>query len=319
MTTPRTPYPRTEEESMKVMTAPVASPQVRRRGWVVAGAVLAGALLAYAWSAEFVDREIGLTVADSMLGHDAGGTVIAGSLAGALFAVVSGLAGTVTACNVAVFGALPAVAGGAATRRARMRAVLTSLGWFGAGLMGVAAGYGVLAVALGPGMPQLSTATVGSGMPVRLVQSVVVFGLVGLAFGYLGLAALALVPDPFAARPRLRLVVLGVLVGAFLVGRPYPLFFKLLGFAVESGNPAYGALTMMLQAFGTIVVFAALALLLTAGLGERVARWLTHPPRAALAGGVALLLLGAFLVLYWDVRLPARFGYGWFPAAPWNS
>jgi hypothetical protein len=136
-----------------------------------------------------------------------------------------------------------------------------------------------------------------------------------VAFGYLGLAGLGLVPDPFASRPRLRLLVLGALIGGFIVGRPYPLFFKLLKFAVESGNPFYGALTMMLQALGNVVAFAVLALLLTFAIG----RWLADPRRAALISGVALLLLGTFLLLYWDVRLPAMFGYGWFPTAPWNG
>lgn len=38
-----------------------------------------------------------------------------------------------------------------------------------------------------------------------------------------------------------------------------------------------------------------------------------------LLAGISLLVLGALLVFYWDVRLPAMFGYGWFPAMPWNS
>jgi hypothetical protein len=300
-------------------TRPVRGRTGLRRGAVISAAVGAGALLAYAWSAEFVDREIGMTVANSVLGHDARGTAIAGSLAGAVFAVVSGLAGTVTACNVAAFGALPSVAAGGADRGRRVRAALASLGWLSAGLAGVAAVYGFAVVLLGSGAPQLSTHTVGAGMPVRLIQSSVVFGLIGLAFGYLGLAALGVVPDPFAARPRARLVVLGALIGGFLVGRPYPLFFQLLGFAVESGNPFYGALTMVLQALGNILVLAVLTVALALALGSRAGRALADPRRAAVIGGVALLLLGTFMLVYWDVRLPARFGYGWFPTAPWNA
>ena len=300
-------------------TSPVPVRAAGRRSGFIAAAVAGGVLLAYVWSAEFVDREIGLTVADSVLGHDARGTVLAGSLAGAVFALVSGLAGTVTACNVAVFGALPSVAAGGSDRRDRVRTALRSLGWLGAGLAGVAALYGFVVVLIGSGAPQLSTATVGSGIPVRLIQSSVVFGLIGIAFGCLGLAALGVVPDPFAARPRARLVVLGALIGLFLVGRPYPLFFKLLGFAVESGNPFYGALTMVLQALGNILVLAVLTVVLALALGSRAGRALAEPRRAAVIGGVALLLLGTFMLVYWDVRLPARFGYGWFPTAPWNA
>jgi hypothetical protein len=311
---------------MAVSTAPTGSaapvgspPQPRHRPLVVAGALVGGAVLATVWSAEFVDQEIGMTVANSVLGHDARQTALAGSAAGAVFALVSGLAGTVTACNIAVFGALPSMATAASGRRSRLRAVLGAVGWLGAGLIAVAAVYGAIAVLLGPQAPQLSTETVGNGVPVRLIQSIVVFGLIGLAFAYLGLAALGLVPDPFAQRPRLRMVVLGALIGGFLIGRPYPLFFKLLGFAVESGNPLYGAATMVLQALGNVLVLVALAVGLTALLGDRAARWLAEPRRAAVIGGAALLLLGSFLVIYWDLRLPARFDYGWFPMMPWNS
>jgi hypothetical protein len=312
-----------------IATAPDVSRPARLRWWPVGPAVLAGALLAYVWSAEFVDQEIGMTVANSVLGHDARQTAIAGTLAGAVFAVVSGLAGTVTACNIAVFGALPSVAGSGSgvpeaagagsVRRSPVGTVLVSLGWLSSGLLAVAAVYGAVAVLLGPDAPQLSTATVGNGVPVRLLQSIVVFGLIGLAFLYLGLASVGVVPDPFAGRPRLRLVVLGALIGGFLIGRPYPLFFKLLGFAVESGNPLYGALTMMLQALGNIIVFTVLALVITAGLGSWARRSPAGAGRLAVVGGVALVLVGTFLLIYWDVRLPARFGYGWFPTAPWNA
>jgi hypothetical protein len=297
------------------LAEPTVSARVHRHpGWAAAG-VLAGAALAYAWSYEFVDQVIGMTVANSLLGHDAKQTALVGSLAGAAFAVVSGLAGTLTACNVALFGALPNVTTYSAQWRSRLAGVLRALGLLAAGLMAVAAVYGALAVMLGMSLPQLSTTVTANGVPVRLIQSIVVFGLIGLAFGYLGLAALGMVPDPLASRPRLRLVVLGALIGGFIVGRPYPLFFKLLNFAVESGNPFYGALTMMLQALGNVVAFAVLALLLTFASG----RWLADPRRTALISGVALLLLGTFLLLYWDVRLPAMFGYGWFPMAPWNG
>jgi len=29
--------------------------------------------------------------------------------------------------------------------------------------------------------------------------------------------------------------------------------------------------------------------------------------------------VGTFMIIYWDVRLPAHFGYGWFPTMPWNA
>lgn len=306
--------PTTESQSLRA-----ESDWPRRRVLALVVGVLAGVALAIAWSAAFVDQEIGMRVSDSVLGHDARQTAISSSLAGIAFAFVSGFAGTLTACNVAVFGALPSVTAPESGRAARIRATLTALGWLALGMVPTAAVYGFVAVLIGRDLPQLSSATIGDGLPVRLVQSVVVFGLVGVAFGYLGLAALRLVPDPLANRPRARLVVLGVLVGCFLIGRPYPLFFKLLTYAVDSHNPFYGALTLVLQSLGNLIVMALIALLVTAILSAAASRWLAQPARAAYLAGAALLLVGTFLLVYWDVRLPAAFGYGYFPTMPWNS
>ena len=273
-------------------------PRVVRPTAAIILAVLGGLLLATVWSSELVDQEIGLKVATSVLGHDARATSIAGLAGGTFFAFVSGFAGTLTACNIAVFGALPAVSGAPAGRGSRVRAALRGLGWLSVGMLAVAAVYGFVAVLLGSRLPQLSTATVGNGLPVRLSQSMVVFGVIGLAFGYLGLAMLKLVPDPFAERPRVRLIVLGALIAGFLVGRPYPLFFKLLGYAVESHDPFYGALVLVLQSLGNILLMGALAVLLAAIAGDRASSWLAQPRRAALIGGAVLILLGVFLVVY---------------------
>ncbi|RDI54125.1 hypothetical protein [Nocardia mexicana] len=85
----------------------------RRRGLVLVLGVLAGFLLTVVWSASFVDSTIGDTVADGLLGHNAKETAITGIGAGVVFAFVSGLAGTFTACNIAVFGAVAPLAGSA--------------------------------------------------------------------------------------------------------------------------------------------------------------------------------------------------------------
>jgi hypothetical protein len=293
--------------------------RARRRPVVALLSLLGGLALAVLWSFELVDHTIGDNVANNLLGTDAKQTAITGSMAGIVFAFVSGLAGTFTACNIAVFGALPDVAE-ASTGRSRGRrvaAALSPIGWLALGLVGVAAGYGFVAVLIGDRIPQLSTATIGDGFPVRLIQSSVVFGLIGLAFIAVGAAALGLLPDPFAGRPRARLITLGALVAGFLVGRPYPLFHKLLEQAVDSHNPFYGAFVMLLQSLGNILIMTVIALLLTT-VGA-VRRWMTEPGRAALLVGVSLVVLGSFLVFYWDVRLPAHFGYGWFPTMPWNA
>jgi cytochrome c biogenesis protein CcdA len=306
------------------MTATLTTPisrapgRTRVRALSAAGAVLAGLVLAVLWSPRLVDT-LGVDTTTSVIGHDARRAAIGSLLAGVVFAFVSGVAGTFTACNVAVFGALPALVAERSSRAARLRAAVVPVAWLSVGLLGVAAGYGVLAVLLGRRLPQLSAGTLDGHLPTRLLQSVVVFGVVGLAFAYLGLAALGALPDPFARRPRARLITLGALVGGFLVGRPYPLFHKLLDYAVATHDPLYGALTLCLQALGNVLVIALLAAVFALAAGPATARWLARPGRVALISGVALLALGTFMVVYWDVRLPAIFGYGWFPTAPWNG
>ncbi|AGL16696.1 hypothetical protein [Actinoplanes sp. N902-109] len=281
--------------------------------------VVAGILLAVLWSFELVDHVIGDNVANTLLGRDAKATAVGGTLAGLVFAFVSGLAGTFTACNVAVMASIgPMGHAGSSTGRL-LHAALRPIGWLALGMVSVSAVYGFTGVLLGDSLPQLSTATAG-GMPVRLLQSVIVFGVIGLAFGYLGLASLGLAPDPFATRPVARVVTLGALVGGFLVGRPYPLFNELFHWAADRGNPLYGAAAFILQSLGNIVVVSALFLLLVLGSRGRFLSWLAaHPRRVLLISGAMLLALGVFEVVYWDVRVPASFGHGWFPVLPYNK
>ncbi|WP_280304579.1 hypothetical protein [Nocardia abscessus] len=295
----------------------------RRRRLVLLLGVLGGFALTVVWSASFVDSAIGGTVADGLLGHDAEETAITGIGAGVVFALVSGLAGTFTACNIAVFGAVAPLAGGAGGWWSRMRAVLRPLLWMAAGMVVVSAAYGVVVGIFGTDMPQFGTAPSQPGLlPARLVQSMVVFGVIGLIMIYLGLAVLGLVRDPFAriaARfPNAPLVFFGGLIGAFLIGRPFPLFRKLFRDVAEEGNPLYAAGAFVLQSLGNILILAAL-LILTVLVGGRLQRWFqADPRRVSVLSATALLIVGVFTFLYWDVRLLAmRDIIPWYPVAPW--
>jgi hypothetical protein len=283
----------------------------------VAISIAAGILLSILWSYEFVDSVIGDNVANTLLGHEAKTVPIAGTFAGLVFAFISGFAGTFTACNIAMaasIGPMSQASGGADA----VRALLRPLGAFTVGMVSVSAVYGFVGVLLGDSLPQLSTGMVGT-MPVRLVQSSVVFGLVGLAFIYLGLAALGVVRDIFATRPTARVVVLGALVGAFLIGRPYPMFVKLFQWASETGNPLYGAATFALQSIGNVLLVSLLFAILILGTRGRFLRWFAaNPRRMSVVSGTLLLALGVFTVVYWDLRVPSIFGVGWFPAMPYN-
>jgi hypothetical protein len=289
-----------------------------RPGRLIVGSVIAGVVLSVLWSYEFVDHVIGANVANALLGEDAATASIAGTAAGLVFAFVSGLAGTFTACNIAMAASIGPMSEAGGSTQGTVRPLLRPLGFFTAGMVGVSAVYGAVGVLIGPSLPQLSSAMVGT-MPVRLVQSAVVFGVVGLVMAYLGLAALGVLPDVFRGRPVARVVVLGALVGAFLIGRPYPMFIKLFRSAVDSGNPLFGAGTFVLQSVGNVllvtVVFAALAL----GTKGRFLRWFASNGRRSTVVSAALLIaLGVFLLVYWDVRVPSIFGIGWFPTMPYN-
>ena len=282
----------------------------------------AGVMLAVLWSFELVDKVIGDNVANTVLGHDAKETAITGTVAGLLFAFVSGFAGTFTACNIAVaasVGPMSQVSGAdpAGGTRSALRALLRPVGWLALGMVVVSAAYGIIGVLLGERLPQLSTETIGT-VPVRLIQSSVVFGVIGLALTYLGLAALKLVPDIFAHRPVARVITIGALVGGFLVGRPYPMFNKLFHWAVDTGNPLYGALAFTLQSLGNILLVTAVFALAVAISRGRFLAWMADPRRAAAVTGALLVALGVFTVIYWDIRVPAMFGFGWFPRMPYN-
>jgi hypothetical protein len=295
---------------------PVHRPHTAR---VVAISVVSGVLLAVLWSYEFVDSVIGDTVANNLLGHDAKSTAIAGTAAGLVFAFVSGLAGTFTACNIAMAASIGPMAQANGDEPGMLRRLLRPVSYLTLGMVTVAGLYGFIGVLLGDRLPQLSTDTVGS-IPVRLIQSSVVFGIIGLALTYIGLAALKVLPDIFARRPVARVVVLGALIGGFLIGRPYPLFNKLFHYAVENGNPLYGAAVFILQSLGNVAIVTALFLLLAAVTRGGFPRVLTaNPRRAMVVTGALLIALGVFNIVYWDVRLPAMFGYGWFPVMFYNN
>jgi len=303
------------------LAAPVSERPVGR-GRIVAISALAGVLLAIAWSFELVDSVIGDNVANTLLDRDAKHTAITTTGAGLIFAFVSGLAGTFTACNIAMAAAIGPMSAAGATRAGgrSLRAMLRPLGWLTLGMVAVSACYGFVGVLLGSRLPQLSTATTDGGVPLRLVQAAVVFGVIGLAMLYLGLAMLRVLPDVFARRPVGRVVCFGALVGGFLIGRPYPLFNKLFHYAADTHNPLYGAAAFVLQSLGNItvvaVLFAGLVLVTRGALLRRLA---ADPRRTAVLTAGLLIALGVFTVIYWDVRLPAMFGIGWFPSMPYNN
>jgi hypothetical protein len=298
-----------------------SGPYPARRACVIALSVLAGFVLTTIWSAPFVDSVIGDNVANSLLGYNAKETPAGGMLAGTLFAFVSGLAGSFTACNIAAFGAVAPLVSGQASGRRRFLDTLRPLGWISTGMLAVSVVYGVIVALVGVRMPQFSTATT-TGLSARGVQSMIAFGIIGLTFIVLGLAAVGAIRNPLAGITRrfapAPLVLMGALIGGFLIGRPYPLFRIMFRDAAESHNVFYGGAAFALQSLGNILLMGVLFLLLTHGTGGRVQRWLSaEPARIAVVTSTALLIGGTFTLLYWDLRVLGGLGVIWYPMITW--
>jgi len=296
-----------------------SSERMPSRGRVILGGLLLGTFIALLWSVKLVDSDIGHHVADGLLGRDADRVDLSSSVTTLAFAFVTGLAGTFTACNVAVFSAIAPSVHDDASRLGRARRALRPLGWLALSALVVTSLYGALATALGSRLPQLSSRVVGD-VPIRLWQSVAVFSVIGAVLLYLGLAAVRAVPDPFAgltARwPQTPYLVLGVLLGGFTIGRPWPMFNRLFRHAADTGNPVLVIGALALVVLGNMLLMAALLLMLSM---TRFPNWLRAvPSRVAAATSFALLAGGAFTLVYWGIRVPARLGYGWFPTMPWK-
>lgn len=288
--------------------------------WMILLASLAvGLCLAIAWSPTLVDDDIGLNVANTLLGSTAQTVSIGNAWFGLAFAIVAGLATTFTACNCVVFSCIAPLTGVGEKEGARP-GIWRLLLWMGAGVIAVTALYGVIGAILGSAVPGLSSATlpIGTGLPERLLQSSIVFTALGILLWIWGVIALQVVKNPFQRllqrRPWVVPLFLGIIVGFFSVGRPYPLFHKLFQYAAGTGNPALSAVLTALQGLGNIVVMALIFVLLTYGTGGRFERWmLANPLRARAFTALSVIIGGTFLIAYWGLRLPSHFGIGWFP------
>lgn len=309
--------------SSDLQSAPVAGKETAifsARIWltILVGLVV-GLLVALFWQASIADESIGFTVAGTILpGSTAHGWTVANVGIGVIFAIAAGLGTTFTACNCVVFSCIAPLTSTKGQARLSMGRILL---WMALGVICVTAVYGIVGAFLDKQMPSLSTATLPIGsphLPVRLLQSSVVFVCLGLLLFYAGLTVLQVAQNPFrklvAQRPWLVPLSLGVMVGFFTVGRPFPLFRTLFQYSAGTGNPFLGGLLIALQGLCNIAVMALLFVLLTWGTRGFIERWMqANPFRAKVLIAVSVIGGGTFLIAYWGLRLYAQFGIGWFP------
>lgn len=230
---------------------------------------------------------------------------------GVIFAAVAGLAATFTACNCVVFALLPGLA--CSTDRAASRtSALGALYRFAAGVLIVSAAYGAFVGLLGP-------ERVEAFNTLRLPQAQIIFSSLGILMLIWGAIELGYFDRPlrglspatraFFARPSTKAALMGLMVGLFAVGRPFPVFRDFLVYAATSSNPLYGALVMAVQGLGQIALMVGLFLVMIFLFRDALTRWVVEKPLGpSVVSAVALIGGGSYFVYYWGLAL--LFGVG---------
>jgi sulfite exporter TauE/SafE len=298
---------------------------IRRLLLYAAAAVVLAVLIAGFWNYQLVDGFGRDVVAGSTIGDTAelaGSYATRGAGFGFIFAAIAGLAATFTACNCVVFAMIPGLAC-STDQKGHAVSPWRALGAFVAGVTVVCAVYGVFVGLLGSeGIAALNE------RGVRLPQAQAVFTVVGavmLAWGFIELGFFDAVTSrlspgvrSFFAAPATKAAILGLLVGLFAVGRPFPVFREFMAYAASAQSPLYGAGVMAVQGLGQILVMMLLFSLMVALGGRRLMQWAGNKPhQPRLFSGLALLAGGAFFVFYWGLAFfldIGRWGFklGWY-------
>lgn len=302
-----------------------AYPVARRLSWL-ALATAAGVVLAGFWNFRLVDGFGADIVAANTIGSYEGKSAefaVLGAGFGFLFALVAGLAATFTACNCVAFAMVPGLVC-APDARAGRSAALQALGTMLFFVVVVSAIYGAFVGWLGPeGVAAINT------RQVRFAQAGIVFSVLGAAMLIWGAIDLGLldrwtrrtspITRAFFAQPTVKAAIMGVMVGTFAIGRPYPVFREFLLYAAQVQRPSYGAAVMALQGIGQVLVMVGAFLLILLLFGRRLGAWVSsRPNQPALLSALALAGGGAYFLFYWGVARVwpslGRWGFqlGWY-------
>jgi cytochrome c biogenesis protein CcdA len=298
----------------------------RRVVWVIVSLAL-GILIAGFWNYKIVDNFGRNIIANRTIGETA---QLAGSFQengfgfGMIFALIAGVAATFTACNCVIYTMIPGLVcpankGNSSTKATALWAFFI----FVLAVILVGAIYGFYV-----GMLGVKGAHAYNDPVIRIHQAQVVFSIIGFIMLIWGAITFGLF-DRFTkkfplsireniSKPTTKAGMLGVLVGFFAIGRPYPVFRDFLGYAAESNNPLYGALVMSIQGLGQIALMAILFLLMLGVFRNRLGRWANEKPyQAELVSAIALIIGGAFFLFYWGIGMSLNisnwgFKMGWY-------
>jgi sulfite exporter TauE/SafE len=297
----------------------------RRVGYLLSAAAI-GVVVAGFWNFRLVDGFGADIVAANTIGGYQGKAAEFSTLGagfGFLFAMVAGLAATFTACNCVVFAMIPGLscAQDASSRRS---AALQSLAVMLVFVVLVSAIYGAFVGWLGPeGVDAINQRSV------RFAQAGIVFSVLGVAMLAWGVIEFGLVDSltsrcspvtrAFFAQPTTKAALMGLLVGAFAIGRPYPVFREFLMYTAQVRRPSYGAAVMALQGVGQIAVMVVVFLVIQALFRDRLGAWVRNrPSQPALVSAFALTAGGAYFLFYWGIARAwpflGRWGFqlGWY-------
>jgi sulfite exporter TauE/SafE len=152
----------------------------------------------------------------------------------------------------------------------------------------------------------------------------VALGLIMLVWGAIELGLLDMLPRRASAATRAAMSqtttkagALGLMVGWFLVGRPYPVMRDFLVYAAAAHSATYGAAVMMIVGLGQILLMVVVFLALALGGGRLLGWMLARPERRALISGISLVAGGSFFVFYWGLAFTLGIGrwgarLGWY-------
>ena len=299
---------------------------VSRRAMYLISAMALGVIVAGFWNFRVVDGFGSDVVAANTIGTYQGKAAEFATLGagfGFIFALVAGLAATFTACNCVAFAMIPGLvcAKDAKTDRS---AALSSLGVMLSFVVLVSAIYGAFVGWLGP----VGVAAINA-REVRFAQAGVVFSVLGLVmllwsaieFGLLDPVTRrsSAVTRAFFAQTTTKAAIMGAMLGAFAIGRPYPVFREFLLYAAQAQRPSYGAAVMALQGIGQVLVMVGAFLLVLWLFGEKLRTWVINKPaQPALVSAFALAAGGAYFLFYWSIARAwpwmGRWGFqlGWY-------